>query len=509
MREQSPTVGAPASWRASGASAGRQERRGRARRARPHPDPRRARAQPARDRRRVSARRPGGGHRRLGLGQVDAGRGRPLRHLAPVARLRRRRGRALRRAPRLRPDLADLSLVDQGPIGRSSRSNPVTYIKAYDDLRRIYSGAEEARRRGITPAHFSFNVEAGRCPAVPGDRRARGRHAVHGAGRGALRRLPGAALPPRGPGGPPSRPGHRRRRSSSPSTRRSTSSRANARWCASSTPLAEVGLGYLRLGQPTSTLSGGEAQRLKLATFLGRPTRAGRQLFLFDEPTTGLHLADIDLLYRTLRRLVQRGDGVVVVEHNLDFLARVDWIVDLGPGRRHARRRPALLRPVRDLPRRGRVARPRGCSGLRSPGAGPSRLRVQSRRVQPPAGEEPRGHLEPGEPGEPDRLADFRGGAGQGADRAPARRIGDRAQPQLRRADRRDDREPAARDLRRRAGQGAAARSRIEQRHLRQRRAGGRRDPARRRRSRRGRRGRARAAHAARRSGRPRRRRGW
>jgi excinuclease ABC subunit A len=96
--------------------------------------------------------------------------------------------------------------------------------------------------------------------------------------------------------------------------------------------LAEVGLGYLRLGQPTSTLSGGEAQRLKLASFLDRPRAEAPRLFLFDEPTTGLHLADIDLLYRTLRRLVRRGDGVVVVEHSPDLVARADWIVDLGPG---------------------------------------------------------------------------------------------------------------------------------------------------------------------------------
>jgi excinuclease ABC subunit A len=88
----------------------------------------------------------------------------------------------------------------------------------------------------------------------------------------------------------------------------------------------------LRLGQPTSTLSGGEAQRLKLASFLDRPPAQQPRLFLFDEPTTGLHMSDIDLLYQTLRRLVQAGEGVVVVEHSLDLVARADWIIDLGPG---------------------------------------------------------------------------------------------------------------------------------------------------------------------------------
>jgi excinuclease ABC subunit A len=227
--------------------------------------------------------------------------------------------------------LSDVTLVDQSPIGRSSRSNPVTYVKAYDDLRKIFAGAEEARRRGITPAHFSFNLETGRCPECEGTgvlevdmkfmapvvvvcERCSGRRfrpevlAVRHLGRDIAETLELTVDEALG------------------LFARETT------FCRKLTPLAAVGLGYLRLGQPTSTLSGGEAQRLKLASFLSRPAGDGRRLFLFDEPTTGLHLSDIDLLYRTLRRLVQRGDGVVVVEHNLDFLAHADWVVDLGPG---------------------------------------------------------------------------------------------------------------------------------------------------------------------------------
>jgi excinuclease ABC subunit A len=224
-----------------------------------------------------------------------------------------------------------VTLVDQSPIGRSSRSNPVTYVKAYDDLRKIFSGTEEARRRGITPAHFSFNLEKGRCPECQGTgslevdmqfmapvtvtcERCQGRRfrpevlAVRHLGRDIAETLELTV-----------------EEVLAAFARETT-------FCRKLSCLAEVGLGYLRLGQPTATLSGGEAQRLKLASFLGRPERDERRLFLFDEPTTGLHLSDIDLLYRTLRRLVQRGDGVVVVEHNLDFLAHADWIVDLGPG---------------------------------------------------------------------------------------------------------------------------------------------------------------------------------
>jgi len=233
--------------------------------------------------------------------------------------------------------LADVTLVDQRPLGRSKRSNPVTYVKAYDEIRKMFAGTEDARRRRIAAGHFSFNVDRGRCPECQGTGvlevdmqfmapvtvtcdTCQGRRfkpqvlSIVYRGRNIFETLEltvDAAL---------------------------EIFADQPRLCRRLKSLSNVGLGYLRLGQPTSTLSGGEAQRLKLASFLDGPSAGGRndrRLFLFDEPTTGLHLADIDLLYRTLRRLVQRGHGVVVVEHNLDLVSRADWIVDLGPGGGH------------------------------------------------------------------------------------------------------------------------------------------------------------------------------
>jgi excinuclease ABC subunit A len=228
-------------------------------------------------------------------------------------------------------DLADVTLVDQRPLGRSSRSNPITYIKAYDEIRKLFATSPDARARGITPAHFSFNVPRGRCPACQGT----------GVTEVDMQFMAPVTVPCEECQGHRFRPevlAVRFRGRNIAETLEMTVDAAlvafadQRRLCRRLRTLAEVGLGYLRLGQPTSTLSGGEAQRLKLASFLDRPATLGRQLFLFDEPTTGLHLADIDLLYHTLRRLVQRGDGVVVVEHSPDLIARADWIVDLGPG---------------------------------------------------------------------------------------------------------------------------------------------------------------------------------
>ncbi len=226
-------------------------------------------------------------------------------------------------------ELADVTLVDQRPLGRSSRSNPVTYVKAYDEIRKLFAATQEAKRRHIEPGHFSFNLDRGRCPECRGtgvlevDMQFMAPVSVRcDTCQGRRFKAEVLAVTCRG--------------RNIAETLELTVEEAlevfadRAALCRRLQALADVGLAYLRLGQPTSTLSGGEAQRLKLASFLDRSD--GRRLFLFDEPTTGLHLADIDLLCRTLRRLVERGHGVVVVEHATDLIARADWIVDLGPG---------------------------------------------------------------------------------------------------------------------------------------------------------------------------------
>jgi excinuclease ABC subunit A len=227
--------------------------------------------------------------------------------------------------------LADVTLVDQRPLGRSSRSNPITYVKAYDEIRKLFAGTSDAKVRRITPAHFSFNVETGRCPACEGT----------GITEVDMQFMAPVTVPCEVCQGHRFRPEVLAVRYKGLNISEALDLTVEAaqeffadckRLVRRLRILSEVGLGYLHLGQSTSTLSGGEAQRLKLASFLDRPAAEEPRLFLFDEPTTGLHLADIDLLYHTLRRLVQRGDGVVVVEHSPDLIARCDWIVDMGPG---------------------------------------------------------------------------------------------------------------------------------------------------------------------------------
>ncbi len=228
--------------------------------------------------------------------------------------------------------VSDLLLVDQTPLGRSARSNPVTYTKAWDEIRQLFAGSGRAVSRKITARDFSFNTAGGRCEACKGT----GWQTIDMQFLADVtvrcdvcdgRRFQGKVLAVR----------HRGRNIGE--VLAMTVDEAMAFFATEMAivrrlnPLVEAGLGYLPLGQPTATLSGGEAQRLKLASFLDiRPATARGVLFLFDEPTTGLHSRDVDRLLGTFRRLILRGHSIVAVEHHLDFLASSDWIIDLGPG---------------------------------------------------------------------------------------------------------------------------------------------------------------------------------
>jgi len=223
--------------------------------------------------------------------------------------------------------LANVVLIDQSPIGRTPRSNPVTYVKAFDELRALFAAQPRARERRYTPSTFSFNVPGGRCEEC------------EGAGHVLVEMvfLANVFVPCDACGG-------RRFRREVLDVKVDGASihdvlgwtvdeavrLARALW-----HLQQVGLGYLQLGQPATTLSGGEAQRLKIARELsqaaGRAAR-GRNLYILDEPTTGLHLDDVRTLCRVLDRLVDAGHTVVVIEHNLELVKRADWVIDLGPG---------------------------------------------------------------------------------------------------------------------------------------------------------------------------------
>jgi excinuclease ABC subunit A len=223
-----------------------------------------------------------------------------------------------------------LVLVDQRPIGRTPRSNLATYTGMFDAVRKVFAATEEARARGYGAGRFSFNVPEGRCETCQGE----GFVSVE------LMFLPGTYAPC------PTCHGARYDAETLEVTFRGkniadvlalsvddaaeflTDVPAAAR---SLRTLREVGLGYLRLGQPATELSGGEAQRIKLATELQRAHR-GHALYLLDEPTSGLHPADTALLLRQLQELVDAGNTVVLVEHDLDVVAASDWVIDLGPG---------------------------------------------------------------------------------------------------------------------------------------------------------------------------------
>jgi excinuclease ABC subunit A len=233
--------------------------------------------------------------------------------------------RALEGADRI----SDVVLVDQAPIGSTPRANAATYLRAFDGIRHAFARTEEARLRGYTAATFSFNVPGGRCETCAGE----------GFERVEMQFLSDVYVPCAECGGARFQPEVlevRWRGRTIAQVLDATVAEALALFAdvpevaERLRPLADVGLDYLRLGQPLSTLSGGEAQRVKLAAHLGREGKA-HTLFIFDEPTTGLHLADIERLLGCFARLVERGHSLVVIEHNLEVVKAADWVIDLGP----------------------------------------------------------------------------------------------------------------------------------------------------------------------------------
>ncbi len=226
--------------------------------------------------------------------------------------------------------ISQVELVDQNPIGKSSRSNPVTYIKAYDEIRDLYSKQPLSKLRGFQPKHFSFNVDGGRCDACKGE----GEQVVE------MQFLADVHLTCEVCGGKRFKEEvlevHYRNKSIHDVLELSVDDaieffRDEKDITQKIKPLSDVGLGYIKLGQSSDTLSGGEAQRVKLATFLGKGKSLGQILFIFDEPTTGLHFHDIKKLLASFRALIDQGHSVLVVEHNMDVIRSADWVIDLGP----------------------------------------------------------------------------------------------------------------------------------------------------------------------------------
>jgi excinuclease ABC subunit A len=231
--------------------------------------------------------------------------------------------------------LQDIVLVDQNPIGRSSRSNPVTYVKAYDEIRKLYADQQIARINGYKPSHFSFNIDGGRCEECQGEgvikvemqfmadislvcESCKGKRfkdeilevKYHGKNIYELLDLSvNQAI----------------------DFFNETDENLERKIVAKLKPLADVGLGYIKLGQSSSTLSGGESQRVKLASYLYKEQNHKPTLFVFDEPTTGLHFHDIKRLLDAFHALIEKGHSIVTIEHNLEIIKSADWIIDLGP----------------------------------------------------------------------------------------------------------------------------------------------------------------------------------
>jgi excinuclease ABC subunit A len=237
--------------------------------------------------------------------------------------------------------ISQVEMVDQHPIGKSSRSNPITYIKAYDEIRELFSKQPLAKIRGYQPKHFSFNVDGGRCDACKGE----GEQVVE------MQFLADVHLICDVCGGKRFKQEVLEVKYNDKNifevlemsvdeaiqffAKEKSSAKKNEVYgeiiSKKIQPLSDVGLGYIKLGQSSDTLSGGEAQRVKLASFLGKGKGQGNLLFIFDEPTTGLHFHDIKKLLKSFNALIEQGHSIIVIEHNTDVIKSADWVIDLGP----------------------------------------------------------------------------------------------------------------------------------------------------------------------------------
>ncbi len=230
--------------------------------------------------------------------------------------------------------LRSVEMIDQNPIGKSSRSNPVTYIKAYDEIRKLFADQPYAQHTGLNPSHFSFNIAGGRCEECQGE----------GVIKVGMQFMADVELVCEACGGKRFKDEILEVKFREKSIHDvlemtvddaidffGTEKNATCRRIVERLrPLQDVGLGYIKLGQSSSTLSGGESQRVKLASFLTKESTQGSVMFIFDEPTTGLHFHDINKLLAAFQALIERGHTIVVVEHNMDIIKCADWVVDLG-----------------------------------------------------------------------------------------------------------------------------------------------------------------------------------
>ncbi|SIR49000.1 excinuclease ABC subunit UvrA [Pontibacter lucknowensis] len=225
-----------------------------------------------------------------------------------------------------------VEFVDQNPIGKSSRSNPVTYVKAYDAIRSLYADQPLAKSRGFKPSHFSFNIEGGRCEVCQGE----------GQVKIEMQFMADIYLTCESCNGQRFKQDvldvKYKEKSISEVLDMTIADSIDffadqSKIVEKLKPLNDVGLGYIRLGQSSNTLSGGEAQRVKLASFLTKGVQAHQEdiLFIFDEPSTGLHFHDINKLLQSINALIENGNTVVIIEHNMDIIKSADWIIDLGP----------------------------------------------------------------------------------------------------------------------------------------------------------------------------------